>query len=218
VLTVTIMTRGGDSQTGRCHDASVHVLLLAENLPDAERLASAWCVAAPHTTAAAREVRVPGAVGSSAAGPAPSGPQAAGPGHGTGAGGGVLLAGAAIPVGRPDAVGPLAVGPDHPGPSAPGPAPSALPRGDGAVLAEAAARADVVVAYVTRLDGEGLHRGVVVEAAAAAAPHAVPVVVITDRSEVSRREWSTAGLSGVHEAADGDVTRVARTWTPGWAR
>jgi hypothetical protein len=73
------------------------------------------------------------------------------------------------------------------------------------------------VAYVTRLDGETLHRGVVVEAAAAAAPHAVPVVVVTERSEVSRREWSTAGLSGVHEAADGDIARVARTWTPGWA-
>lgn len=196
----------------------MHVLLLAETLPDAERLASAWTAAAPHATAAAREVRVPGAAGSSAGGPGPSGPQAVAPGHGTGAGGGVLLAGAAIPVGRPDAVGPLAVGPDRPGPSAPGPASSALPRDEGAVLAEAAARADVVVAYVTRLDGEGLHRGVVVEAAAAAAPHAVPVVVITDRSEVSRREWSTAGLSGVHEAADGDVTRVARTWTPGWAR
>jgi hypothetical protein len=73
------------------------------------------------------------------------------------------------------------------------------------------------VAYITRLDGDGLHRGVVVEAAAAAARHAVPVVVVTERSEVSRREWSTAGLSGVHEAVAGDVARVARTWTPGWA-
>ncbi|MFC8800840.1 hypothetical protein ACFT2C_24175 [Promicromonospora sp. NPDC057138] len=204
----------------------MHVLLLAETLPDAERLASAWRAAAPHVRTEARAVRLAGSAGSaasSAAGSAgrpaagPSAGQAAAPGHGP-AGGGVLLAGAAIPVGRPAAVGPQDVGPAHPGPSAPGPAPSALPRAEGAALSEAAGRADVVVAYVTRLDGDGLHRGVVVEAAAAAAPHAVPVVVVTERSEVSRREWSTAGLSGVHEVADGDVARVARTWTPAWTR
>ncbi|MDR7384875.1 hypothetical protein [Promicromonospora iranensis] len=195
----------------------VHVLLLAETLPDAERLASAWRAAAPHATTEAREVRVPGSSGTSDGGSGDGGAPAA-PGHLAGpAGGGVLLAGTAIPVGRPAAVGPQDVGPAHPGPTAPGPAPSALPRGEGVALAEAAAGADVVVAYVTRLDGDRLHRGVVVEAAAAAAPHAVPVVVVTERSEVSRREWSTAGLSGVHEAADGDVARVARTWTPGWA-
>lgn len=207
----------------------MHVLLLAETLPDAERLASAWRDAAPHTGTEARAVHVPGGAGTSGGMREPGGPQArdqgadlaagqaAGPGHGAG-GGGVLLAGAAIPVGRPAAVGPQDVGPAHPGPSAPGPAPSALPRAEGAALSEAAERADVVVAYVTRLDGDGLHRGVVVEAAAAAAPHAVPVVVVTERSEVSRREWSTAGLSGVHEVADGDVVRVARTWTPAWTR
>lgn len=198
----------------------VHVLLLAETLPDAERLASAWRAAAPHAETDARAVRVPRAVGAAAGSPG----HGTGPGGGQGGGqsggqsGGVLLAGAAIPVGRPDAVGPQEVGPARPGPTPPGPAPSALPRAEGAVLADAAASADVVVAYVTRLDGEGLHRGVVVEAAAAAAPHAVPVVVLTERSEVSRREWSTAGLSGVHEVGDGDVARVARTWTPGWAR
>jgi hypothetical protein len=192
----------------------VHVLLLAETLSDAERLASAWRGAAPHVGTDVREVRVPQVVGASAGGPG----HGAGSGNGSGGqGSGVLLAGAAIPVGRPDAVGAQDVGPAHPGPTPPGPARSALPRVEGAALAEAAARADVVVAYVTRLDGESLHRGVVVEAAAAAAPHAVPVVVVTERSEVSRREWSTAGLSGVHEVADGDVARVARTWTPGWA-
>lgn len=198
----------------------VHVLMLAETLPDAERLASAWHAAAPHTGTEARAVRLPGAAGGLGSdGPragAPGGEPAAAPGHG--AGGGVLLAGAEIPVGRPAAVGPQDAGPAHPGPSAPGPAPSALPRAEGAALGEAAGRADVVVAYVTRLDGDGLHRGVVVEAAAAAAPHAVPVVVVTGRSEVSRREWSTAGLSGVHEVTDGDVARVARTWTPAWTR
>jgi hypothetical protein len=191
----------------------VHVLLLAETLPDAERLASAWRGAAPHASTDAREVRVPAAVGASAGVPGRSGS-----GSGGAQGSGVLLAGAAIPVGRPAAVGPQEVGPAHPGPTPPGPAPSALPRAEGAVLADAAAHADVIVAYVTRLDGEALHRGVVVEAAAAAAPHAVPVVVVTRHSEVTRREWSTAGLSGVHEVADGDVARVARTWTPGWAR
>ncbi|GAB2480594.1 hypothetical protein GCM10027063_23540 [Promicromonospora xylanilytica] len=195
----------------------MHVLLLAETLPDAERLASAWRDAAPHTDTEARAVRVPGSLGATA-GALSQGPALGSvPGHGP-SGGGVLLAGPAIPVGRPDAVGPQDVGPAHPGPSAPGPSPSALPRAEGAALAEAAADADVVVAYVTRLDGEALHRGVVVEAAAAAAAHAVPVVVVTERSEVTRREWSTAGLSGVHEVADGDVARVARTWTPGWAR
>ena len=196
----------------------MHVLLLAETLPDAERLASAWRDAAPHAGTEARAVRLPGPAGSAAGSAAgSSADQAAAPGHGAG-GGGVLLAGAAIPVGRPAAVGPQEVGPAHPGPSTPGPAPSALPRAEGAALSEAAEHADVVVAYVTRLDGDGLHRGVVVEAAAAAAPHAVPVVVVTERSEVSRREWSTAGLSGVHEVADGDVVRVARTWTPAWTR
>lgn len=198
----------------------VHVLLLAETLPDAERLASAWRAAAPHTRTEARAVHLPDSVrglGSGAARPGglPGEPAAAG--HGP-AGGGVLLAGTAIPVGPPAAVGPQEVGPANPGPSAPGPAPSVLPPAEGAALGEAAGRADVVVAYVTRLDGDELHRGVVVEAAAAAAPHAVPVVVVTDRSEVSRREWSTAGLSGVHEVPDGDVARVARTWTPAWTR
>jgi hypothetical protein len=191
----------------------VHVLLLAETLPDAERVAAAWHDAAPHAVTETRAVRLPGAAGGLGSRAVE---QAAGPAHGGSAG--VLLAGAAIPVGRPAAVGPQEVGPAHPGPSAPGPAPSALPRAEGAALTESAGRADVVVAYVTRLDGDALHRGVVVEAAAAAAPHAVPVVVVTERSEVSRREWSTAGLSGVHEVADGDVVRVARTWTPAWTR
>ena len=196
----------------------MHVLLLAETLSDAERLASAWREAAPHAGTEAREVRVPGAVGAltggvgGALGGAPGGPRSGE--HG----GGVLLAGGEIPVGPPATAGPQDVGPTHPGPSAPGPASSALPRAARAALAGAAARADVVVAYVMRLDGEGLHQGVVVEAAAAAAPHAVPVVVVTGRNEVSRREWSTAGLSGVHEVADGDLARVARTWTPAWTR
>jgi hypothetical protein len=211
------MTCGGDTKSGRCHDAWVHVLLLAETLPDAERLASAWRAAAPHAETEARAVRLPGAAGALGTSGMRAAEQATAPAHGT-TGGGVLLAGAAIPVGRPAAVGPQDVGPAHPGPSAPGPAPSALPRVEGDALTAAAERADVVVAYVTRLDGDELHRGVVVEAAAAAAPHAVPVVVVTGRSEVSRREWSTAGLSGVHEVADGDVARVARTWTPAWTR
>jgi len=180
----------------------VHVLLLAETLPDAERLAVAWRDAAPHVGTEVRAVHVPGA-----------GAVPALPGHGADPGpGGVLLAGAAIPVGPPAGAGVGGVS----GPSAPGPAPSALPAAEQEVLAGVAAQADVVVAYAPRLDGEALRRGVVVEAAAAAADHAVPVVAVTDRSEVTRRQWSTAGLSGVHELADGDVARVARTWTPGW--
>lgn len=193
----------------------MHVLLLAETLPDAERLATAWRFATPRARTEAREVRLPGPGTPPVAVPRPGDAQPPRPGHGA-AGAGVLLSGAAIPVGRSSAVGPQDAGPARPGPSAPGPAPSVLPQAEGALLAEAAARADVVVVYVTRLDGGELHRGVVVEAAAAAAPHAVPVVVVTERSEVSRREWSTAGLSGVHETTGGDVARVARTWTPGW--
>lgn len=48
------------------------------------------------------------------------------------------------------------------------------------------------------------------------------VVVLAGRAEVSRREWSAAGVSGVHEvgAADGArsdaVGRAARTWAPRW--
>ncbi|MFB7798588.1 hypothetical protein [Isoptericola sp. NPDC056134] len=87
-------------------------------------------------------------------------------------------------------------------------------------LAGPAAAADLVVVHVPVLDGTTLREGSVPAAVAAAAPHAVPVVVLAGRSEVSRREWSGAGVSGVHETGADAVpatARVARTWAPSWA-
>ncbi|MFC7879084.1 hypothetical protein [Isoptericola sp. NPDC057391] len=83
-----------------------------------------------------------------------------------------------------------------------------------------AAASDLVVVHLPVLDGTTLREGRVPAAVAAAAPHAVPVVVLTARSEVSRREWSGAGVSGVHETGPDVVAgtaRVARTWAPSWA-
>lgn len=169
----------------------MHVLLLATDETAARSLAAAWADAAPHTTCEARAV----------GGPVPGVPPAPVPGPAGAVGGGVLVAGARLPVGGPAAAGPV--------PAEPG-------------LAAAAARADLVVVAVDVLDVTTLHEGPVPEAARAAAPHAVPVVVLAGRSEAGRREWSAAGLSGVHEIGDVGldrperVARVARTWSPGW--
>ncbi|MFE5342943.1 hypothetical protein ACFQ80_22185 [Isoptericola sp. NPDC056578] len=87
-------------------------------------------------------------------------------------------------------------------------------------LAAPAATSDLVVVHVPVLDGTTLREGRVPAAVAAAAPHAVPVVVLAGRTEVSRREWSGAGVSGVHETGADVVAataRVARTWAPSWA-
>lgn len=87
-------------------------------------------------------------------------------------------------------------------------------------LAAPATTTDLVVVHVRVLDGTTLREGRVPAAVAAAAAHAVPVVVLAGRSEVSRREWSGAGVSGVHETGDDAVAataRVARTWAPSWA-
>ncbi|MFI2102113.1 hypothetical protein ACH436_02385 [Isoptericola sp. NPDC019693] len=91
--------------------------------------------------------------------------------------------------------------------------------GEGPLSAPAAA-SDLVVVHLAVLDGTTLREGRVPAAVAAGAPHAVPVVVLAGRSEVSRREWSGAGVSGVHETGDDLVAataRVARTWAPSWA-
>lgn len=86
-------------------------------------------------------------------------------------------------------------------------------------LREHVSRADLVVVAAEALDGAALHEGPVAAVADAAAPYAVPVVVVADRVEVTRREWSAAGVSGVHEAATGGeaLARVARTWAPVWS-
>lgn len=175
----------------------MHVLLLVADDATTPREAAADALAAAWSQAAPHttyEVRVlPGPRRAAA----PSAPGTAAPASGTG----VLVAGATLPVG---------------GPAAPG-APAAEPH-----LAVAAARADLVVVAVDVLDVTTLHEGAVAEAARAAAPHAVPVVVLAGRSETVRREWSGAGLSGVHEvgtepAGRADrVARVARTWAPAW--
>jgi hypothetical protein len=89
-----------------------------------------------------------------------------------------------------------------------------------ALLGERAADADLVVVHVAVLDGAALHAGPVADAARAASPHAVPVVVLAGRSQVSRRELAAAGVAGVHEVGDpwqaGAVARAARTWAPAW--
>lgn len=86
-------------------------------------------------------------------------------------------------------------------------------------LQEQVAGADLAVVAVAVLDGDTLHDGAVAAVSGAAAGAVVPVVVLAERSEVTRREWSGAGVSGVHEVGrDPDsVARVARTWVPGWA-
>lgn len=94
---------------------------------------------------------------------------------------------------------------------------------DVARLREAAGAADLVVVHVPELDAATLHGVPVGTASAAAAPHAVPVVVLANRVTTTRREWSAAGISGVHELGpDGAgaleaVARAARTWAPAWA-
>ncbi|MGF0117094.1 hypothetical protein ACQFYA_12315 [Promicromonospora sp. Marseille-Q5078] len=80
--------------------------------------------------------------------------------------------------------------------------------------------ADLVVVHVAVLDATTLHEGRVPAAVRAAAPLAVPVVVLAGGSEVTRREWSGAGVSGLHETGTDVVAataRVARTWAPSWA-
>ncbi|MFV2143178.1 hypothetical protein [Isoptericola sp. G70] len=89
-----------------------------------------------------------------------------------------------------------------------------------ALLAERTAGVDLVVVHVRVLDGAALHAGPAADAARAAAPYAVPVVVLAGRSEVSRRELSAAGVVGVHEVGEpwdvAAVGRAARTWAPSW--
>lgn len=90
-------------------------------------------------------------------------------------------------------------------------------------LRDRAAAADLVVVHVEVLDSDALHTGRVADSTRAAEPHAVPVVVMAGRIESTRREWSGAGVSGVHEVGDEPVAvaeavaRVAHTWAPDWA-
>lgn len=99
-------------------------------------------------------------------------------------------------------------------------------------LAGRAAAADLVVTAATRLDPHSGHDSVLEACALAAAPHAVPVVMITGDALLGRREWVEQGLAGVYPLDDGPgaarvptdpdglgaalrarATRVARTWS-----
>ena len=87
-------------------------------------------------------------------------------------------------------------------------------------LRELVAGADLVVVHLDALDGGTLHDGVLLLVARVAGERALPVVVLAGSSDASRREWSGAGVSGVHEVGPGAgpraaaVERVARTWAP----
>nr|WP_297422194.1 glycerate kinase [uncultured Actinotalea sp.] len=98
-------------------------------------------------------------------------------------------------------------------------------------LQEAVEAADLVVTGSHELDGHALHDGVVATVAAAALPHAVPVVAVAGQVHVGRREWGAAGLAGVYAVAErpgetpptgpadaaaalqARLVRVARTWS-----
>lgn len=193
-------------------------MVIAQDAGTARTLADGWRAAVPGVTAEARDVAVapppapvrPGSVNGIVI------PDDAGPGTASGDAAplagpepwrpAVVVAGTRLSVGAPP--------PEPPGPTAPR---SALPVAEAAVLSHAAAASDVVVAHVPVLDAGSLRAGPVAEAAAAAAPHAVPVVALAGRVEVSRRELAAAGVSGAHEIEDDDVARVARSWTPHWA-
>ncbi len=92
-----------------------------------------------------------------------------------------------------------------------------------AALRDQVVGADVVVVHVEALDSEALHEGPLPVVARLAVERGVPVVVLAGRAEVSRREWSVKGVSGVHEVGtepahrSHSVTRVARTWAPKWS-
>lgn len=86
------------------------------------------------------------------------------------------------------------------------------------------ASADLVITGEGSFDWQSLRGKAVAGVAAAALEHAVPVVVIAGRVEVSRREWITAGVaSALAAAAEPDETaaqgvaraaaRAARTWS-----
>lgn len=170
--------------------ASVHVLLLAGSETGARALADAWSAAAPRCSVVPFALVVPGL------GP---GGHEAGPGERPTPPAGVFVPTTALGL---SSVTPPPVPPDV------------------ARLRAEVADVDLVVVLADVLDARELHEGLVAEAARAAEPHAVPVVVLAGRDESTRRAWSAAGVSGVHEVGDTPldvVPRVARTWAPSWA-
>lgn len=91
-------------------------------------------------------------------------------------------------------------------------------------VADLVATADLVITGEGSFDWQSLRGKAVAGVAAAALEHAVPVVVVAGRVEVSRREWITAGVAAAFaaaaepgETAGEGVTRAAaraaRTWS-----
>ncbi|MEE6295466.1 glycerate kinase [Georgenia wangjunii] len=94
-------------------------------------------------------------------------------------------------------------------------------------LPGAVGRADVVVTGTTLLDSEALVSSAVATVAEAALGEGLPVVVLAEEVQVSRREAARAGISGTYEVAgtgpdpgaaglhalEGWGERLARTWS-----
>ncbi|MFP3712538.1 hypothetical protein [Puerhibacterium sp. TATVAM-FAB25] len=185
----------------------MHALLLAADPRTAAGLAAAWRAGGAGTVEAGVLPPAPPAAGASPADGRPPGAQGpdAGPDAGRDAGPAPVLVPVSALLRRPGAEVP---------PARPLPA-----------WAAPLAAADLVVVHLERLDARGLHGPPLADVVAVAAPLALPVVVLARRSEAARREWSAAGLSGVHEvgpAGDGpvaraeQVARAAATWAPRW--
>ncbi len=91
---------------------------------------------------------------------------------------------------------------------------------DLAGAAEAATRANLLVAVTETLTPTALDHGLVVPVAAAAGARAVPCVGIAPSVQVGRRDLMAAGVASAYEAEPGinglaaQVQRVAHTWTP----
>jgi hypothetical protein len=177
-----------------CHDQVVQVLLVTVDEGDDEGSAAAR-MAAAWTEAAPRCVVERIALPASSSGTPSAAPAAAVPG---------AVSGVFVPT---TALGLRSVG-----------APDLAPHL--ARLGECAARVDVVVVHCPVLEAATLHEGAVADAARAAAPHAVPVVVLAGVDRTSRRELAAAGVAAVHVVGDpwepARVARTARTWAPAW--
>lgn len=86
-------------------------------------------------------------------------------------------------------------------------------------LTEAAGHADVVLTGTAVLDADAVESSVVGAVGRAAMEHGIPVVVLAEEVQTSRREVAKSGLSATYAAGSGDLrvleewaARLARTW------
>jgi len=86
-------------------------------------------------------------------------------------------------------------------------------------LTEAAGHADVVLTGTAVLDADAVESSVVGTVGRAAMEHGIPVVVLAEEVQTSRREVAKSGLSATYAAGSGDLrvleewaARLARTW------